>query len=104
MIDGSEILSLTGATSSAYRSGWTAVAIDISAYADGNVHTLRFEQSNQASSNYTNIYLDDVNFSAISGAPTATGMPTATSTPTATPAATLTDGPPYDLLLPVIRQ
>jgi subtilisin family serine protease len=96
-IDDDEVFALTGATNSAYRSGWTAVAIDISAYADGNVHTLRFEQSNQAGPPYTNIYLDDVNFGNLSGTPMATG------TPTASPTATSTAGPGFDIMLPLVR-
>jgi subtilisin family serine protease len=87
-IDGVEIFALTGATNTAYRSGWTAVAIDISAYADGDVHTLRFEESNQASSTYTNIYLDDVNFGNVPGAPTATP----------------TQGPGFDVKLPLVQR
>ncbi len=82
-LDGVEVLSLTGATNAAYRAGWTLVTIDISAYADDNVHTLRFEQSNQAGE-LTNIHLDDVNLNGTSpSAPTPT--PTATPTPTGTP-------------------
>jgi hypothetical protein len=99
-IDDDAIFALTGATSSAYRSGWTAVAIDISAYADGNVHTLRFEHSSQAGPPYTNIYLDDVNFGNLSGTP----MPTATGTPTASPTATSTAGPGFDVMLPLVKQ
>jgi subtilisin family serine protease len=85
-IDGAEIFALTGATNTAYRSNWTPVGIDISAYADGNVHTLRFEEANQASSTYTNIYLDDVNFGNIPGMPTATP----------------TEGPGFHVKLPVV--
>jgi Subtilase family len=84
-IDGAEIFALNGTTSIAYRSDWTAVAIDISAYADDNVHTLRFEESNQAGKQ-TNIHLDDVNFGNISG------------TPTVTP----TEGPGYNVNLPLV--
>jgi subtilisin family serine protease len=89
-LDGAEIFALNGSTSAAYRSNWTAVAIDISTYADGNMHILRFEQSNHAGKQ-ANVHLDDINFGnpvgtpTATGSPTATGMPTATSTPTATP-------------------
>jgi subtilisin family serine protease len=89
-IDGDEIFALTGATNAAYRSGWTAMAIDISAYADGGLHTLRFEGSNQASSTYTNLSLDDVNFGGTS------------ATPPATPIATPDGGPRFELELPLI--
>ena len=99
-MDGQEVFALTGATSDAYRAGWTAVAIDISAYADNGTHTLRIEQSNTANSGYTNIFLDDINFGSLSGTP----MPTATSTPTASPTATSTAGPSYELLLPLVAR
>jgi subtilisin family serine protease len=90
LIDGNEIFGLDGTTNTAYRSGWTPVAIDISAYADNNLHTLRFEQSNQAGSVYTNVYLDDVNFSAIPGAPT--------------PSATPPGGPRSSVKLPLVQR
>ena len=99
-IDGQEIFALTGANNSAYRSGWTAVAIDVSAYADNSTHTLRIEQSNTANSGYTNIFLDDINFGGLSGTP----IPTATGTPTASPTATSTAGPSYKLLFPLVAR
>jgi uncharacterized repeat protein (TIGR02543 family) len=58
-MDGTPILSLTGATSGAYRERWTRVTIDVSSYADGNLHTLKLEQVNAAGS-VTNIFVDDV--------------------------------------------
>jgi hypothetical protein len=60
-IDGTTIFSLTPATASDYAAGYTLASIDISAYADGNTHTLRFESNNAAVSGSTNIQLDDIN-------------------------------------------
>ncbi|MFC1464703.1 MAG: S8 family serine peptidase [Candidatus Brachytrichaceae bacterium NZ_4S206] len=99
-MDGKEIFSLNGATNAAYRSGWTPVAIDISAYADDNVHTLRFEQSNQAGE-LTNIHLDDVSVSGASpSAPTPTATPETPTLPTATPTPTPTGTPPTPTATP----
>jgi hypothetical protein len=42
-IDGNTIFSLTPATAGDYNAGYTLVSVDISTYADGNSHTLRFE-------------------------------------------------------------
>jgi hypothetical protein len=60
-MDGNTIFSLTPATASAFNAGYTPVSVDISAFADGNSHTLRFESSNAAAAGSTNIHLDDVN-------------------------------------------
>lgn len=81
-LDGTAVFTITGATNAAYRSDWTPVSIDISAYADGNMHTLRFEQSNQAGQ-LTNIHVDDISLGS-PAAPTATPSPTVTPTPTPT--------------------
>jgi hypothetical protein len=59
-MDGAPILSLTGATSGPYNAGWTRVGIDVSNYADGNAHALKFEQVNAANTGITNIFLDDI--------------------------------------------
>ena len=59
-IDGNTVFSLTPATAAAYSAAYTPVSVDISAYADGNNHTLRFEANNAASSGSTNIHLDDI--------------------------------------------
>jgi uncharacterized repeat protein (TIGR02543 family)/uncharacterized repeat protein (TIGR01451 family) len=59
-MDGTPILSLTGATSGPYNAGWTRVGIDVSSYADGNSHALKFEQTNAAGTGLTNIFLDDI--------------------------------------------
>ena len=66
-MDGTPIFSVTLATAPPYNTGWTLVTVDISAYADGNGHTLRFEASNAAASGSTNIHLDDV--SIVAGTP-----------------------------------
>lgn len=59
-IDGNTIFTLTPATASAYHAGYTRVALDVSAYADGNNHTLRFESYNADAPGSTDILLDDV--------------------------------------------
>lgn len=59
-IDGNTIFSLTPATAAAYSSGYTLASVDISAYADGNSHTLRFESNSVASASATNVHLDDI--------------------------------------------
>jgi len=59
-IDGNTVFSLTPATASAYTGGYTPVSVDISAYADGKNHLLRFESNNAAASESTNVLLDDV--------------------------------------------
>ncbi len=94
-MDGVPIFSINGTTNAAYRSGWTPVSLDVSAYADGNIHTLRFEQSNRTGE-LTNIHLDDVNFGN-SSADTPTPTPTSTSstpTPAPTPTPTSTSSAP----------
>jgi len=64
-MDGNTIFSLTPATAGAYNAGYRHASVDISAYADGNSHTLRFESSNAAAVSATNIHLDDVKLSDI---------------------------------------
>lgn len=59
-IDGVSVFNLTPATASDYSSGYTLAAVDISAYADGNSHTLLFASNNTAASASTNIHLDDI--------------------------------------------
>lgn len=59
-IDGNVVFSIMPATAFAYSSAYGLVSVDISAYADGNVHTLRFEASNAAASASTNILVDDI--------------------------------------------
>lgn len=64
-IDGNTIFTLTPATASAYNAGYTLAVVDISAYADGAGHTLRFESNNAAAAGSTNIHLDDINIVSI---------------------------------------
>lgn len=59
-IDGNTLFVLTPATAGPYNTGYTLASVDISAYADGNIHTLRFESNNAAASASTNIHLDDI--------------------------------------------
>ncbi len=59
-VDGTTIFSLSPATATAYNGGYTLTSVDISAYADGGNHVLRFEMSNAASTGSTNVNLDDI--------------------------------------------
>jgi hypothetical protein len=59
-IDGDTIFSLTPATAAPYSAGYTRASVNISAYADGQDHTLRFEYHNDAAPNSTDIALDDI--------------------------------------------
>jgi hypothetical protein len=63
-IDGNAIFSLTPATAGAYNAAYTPASVDISAYADGGAHTLRFEESNAASAASTNVHVDDIRITA----------------------------------------
>src|SRR4029434_4908115 len=47
-IDGNTIFALTPMTASPYSTASTRASVNISAYADGNSHTLRFESNNAA--------------------------------------------------------
>jgi hypothetical protein len=62
-IDGNVVFSLTPATATDYNTGYTRVSVDVSSYADGGSHTLRFEESNVASSGATNVHVDDISLS-----------------------------------------
>lgn len=64
-IDGQTIFTLTPATAGAYSNAYTLASVDISTYADGNSHTLRFESRNAAAANPTNILLDDIGIDSV---------------------------------------
>lgn len=54
---------LTGqqwATAGMFADDYMQASVDISAYADGNTHTLRFEATSAATANSTSIYLEDI--------------------------------------------
>lgn len=59
-IDGQTIFTMTPATAAAYTGDYTPVSVDISAFADGNIHTLRFEAYSADAPEGTNILLDDI--------------------------------------------
>ncbi|WP_386070736.1 hypothetical protein ACFJIW_08865 [Tahibacter sp. UC22_41] len=59
-IDGNTIFTLMPATAAAYHAGYTPVALDVSAYANGSRHDLRFEANNAATPAPTVIHLDDI--------------------------------------------
>ncbi|MGB6367393.1 MAG: Calx-beta domain-containing protein, partial [Thermoanaerobaculia bacterium] len=52
---------------SSYRSGYRRVEVNLSAFADGGSHALRFEAITSGSSSGTNFYLDDVAFEVCGG-------------------------------------
>lgn len=60
-LDGTVIFALTGATSSPYAGAYTRAAIDVSAYADGAAHVLKFELvSAGGGGGATSVYVDDI--------------------------------------------
>ncbi|MEO8671151.1 MAG: hypothetical protein ABI411_07530 [Tahibacter sp.] len=59
-VDGHLLFTLTPATAAAYSSAYTRIAIDVSDYANGINHTLRFEWYNAAASAPSILNLDDV--------------------------------------------
>jgi len=102
-MDGNTLFSLTPSTASAYSTAYTLVSLDISAYADGNNHTLRFQSHNAlvfgGPGGGTNINVDDISIVATgptstpSKTPTRTATSTTTRTPTNTATHTLTRTP-----------
>lgn len=59
-IDGDSIFSIDQGNAAAYAGAYTRVSIDVSAYADGDVHTLRFAIDRAADSTLPDIHVDDV--------------------------------------------
>lgn len=59
LMDGTNLFVATHADGSSY-STYRAVSIDISAYADGGSHTLKFESRTEAGSGSLNFFVDDV--------------------------------------------
>lgn len=59
-IDGTTIFTLTPATAAPFNAGYTQATVNISAFANGGTHTLRFEASNAAAAGSTNIHVDDI--------------------------------------------
>ncbi len=92
-IDGQELF-LTTAADTLFRSGYTLLQVDISAFGDNQNHILRFETVTAAAAGSTTFNLDDV---SIKTCPPATPSPTASPTASASPTATPTPSPtPYN--------
>ncbi len=67
-IDGNEIWRITAATSGAYQAAYQKVSIDVSAFADGGTHTIRFDSTVVGGgTDATNFMLDDVSLDVESG-------------------------------------
>ncbi len=64
-IDGNELFRVTGSTASAYAS-YQQMTVDVSSFADGDIHTLSFDSSVNGS-DITNFFIDDVAFGTGSG-------------------------------------
>ncbi|NJN48270.1 MAG: hypothetical protein HC808_19335 [Candidatus Competibacteraceae bacterium] len=58
-IDGTTVFSVTQADAPSYPT-YTEVTVDIGAFADGGMHTLRFESTTQPGSDVTNFFVDDI--------------------------------------------
>jgi hypothetical protein len=59
LVDGAEVFSVLEGNAT-YTGGYTQVNVDVSAYADGGAHTLRFEATTSGSPTLSNFFLDDV--------------------------------------------
>lgn len=59
-MDGDVIFSVTGAASGPYAGAYARVAIDVSDYADGASHVLKFELVSPGGGAVTSVYMDDV--------------------------------------------
>ena len=63
-LDGNTIFLLTPDNAGDYHDGYAPVSLDISAYADGALHTLRFEANGTVASSATDLHLDDISIEA----------------------------------------
>jgi Calx-beta domain-containing protein len=69
-VDGTQVLSVL-AGNSIYASAYSRVLVDVSAFADGGTHTIRFEATTSGSPSNTNFFVDDVSVSICEPPPTA---------------------------------
>ncbi|PYQ65475.1 MAG: hypothetical protein DMF53_05440 [Acidobacteria bacterium] len=69
-VDGNQVLSIP-AGNAIYAAGYTRVVVDLSAYADGGSHTIRFEATTSGSPSNSNFFVDDVSISICQPPPTA---------------------------------
>jgi hypothetical protein len=60
-IDGNPVFAVTEADSTSY-SGYTQVVVDVTTYADGGTHNLRFDSVTNAGPDLLNFFVDDVAF------------------------------------------
>lgn len=59
-IDGDPVFTVTRTTAASYGAGYKPVSVDVSAWADGGEHTLRFELARGAGSALPDFHLDEV--------------------------------------------
>ncbi len=70
LVDGNQVVSIP-AGNSIYASGYARVVVDLSAFADGGSHTVRFEAATSGSPTNSNFFIDDVSLSLCEPPPTA---------------------------------
>ena len=94
-LDGNPVFTTNGSSSICGNLGYTQESIDISAFADGNVHQLKFHSEIFANNGGgSNFFVDDVSVVACEApTPTPTSTTAPTSTPTPTPTITPTSMP-----------
>ena len=71
LIDGSEVWRVVEGDVT-YAGGYRQVELDLSAFADGASHLLRFEAATSGSPSHTNLFIDDLN---LGGCPDVTALP-----------------------------
>lgn len=59
-VDGDVVLRIDPSTAAPYAEGYGLVSVDVSAYADGEEHVLRFESESNGSAIVTNVHIDDI--------------------------------------------
>jgi ribosomal protein L35AE/L33A len=69
-VDGTQVLSIP-AGNAIYAAGYTRVVVDLSAFADGGSHTIRFEATTSGAPSNSNFFVDDVSISICVPPPTA---------------------------------
>ncbi|HEX6899001.1 MAG TPA: Calx-beta domain-containing protein [Thermoanaerobaculia bacterium] len=70
LVDGNQVASIP-AGNSIYASGYARVVVDLSAFADGGSHTVRFEATTSGAPTNSNFFVDDVSLSICEPPPTA---------------------------------
>ena len=88
-VDGTQVLSIP-AGNSIYASGYAKVVVDLSAFADGGSHTIRFESTTTGTPSNSNFFVDDVAVSICEPPPTALSVSDASVTEGSSGTASLT--------------